>query len=136
MRRSIPMLITAAVSVVPVGSTFLGTTPLTTPTGPTSAYAAARTGAPAHAVIGPSTSMRWGPVQVTIIVQGKRITDIKVTSPTERARSAIINNRTVPQLRIEALRAQKANVPLISGATMTSKAFVTSLQAAIKQAHL
>src|SRR5690242_19667446 len=117
MRRSIPLLITAAVSVVPVGSTFLGAPPLTTLAGAAPAYAAARAGAPAHAIIGPSTSMRWGPVQVTIIVQGRRIADIKVTSPTERARSAIINNRAVPLLRREALQAQAANVQLISGAT-------------------
>ena len=136
MHRSIPMLITAAVSVVPIGSTFLGATPLTALTGPIPAYAAARTGATVHAVIGPSTSMRWGPVRVTIIVLGRRITDIKVTAPTERTRSAIINNRAVPMLRSEALRVQTANVQLISGATMTSKAFVTSLQAAMKQAQL
>jgi len=136
MHRSIPVLITAAMSAVPIGSTFLDATPLTTLTGPIPAYAAARIGAPVHVVIGPSTNMRWGPVRVTIIVRGRRITDIKVTAPIERARSAIINNRAVPMLRGEALRAQTANVQFISGATMTSKAFVTSLQAAMKQAHL
>jgi uncharacterized protein with FMN-binding domain len=65
-----------------------------------------------------------------------RLTGIQASAPVERARSAIINNRAIPVLRKEALQAQTAKVQLISGATMTSRAFVTSLQAAIAQAHL
>ncbi len=133
MRKTLPILLSTAAALIPVSNAFLGAVPL--PGTPT-VYAAARTSASAQAVTGPSTNMRWGPVQVTIVVQGKRVTDIKATAPVERARSAIINNRAVPLLRKEALQAQSAKVQLISGATMTSKAFATSLQAALKQAHL
>jgi uncharacterized protein with FMN-binding domain len=136
MRRPITILISTAAAVIPVSNIFFGTTPLARVAGASPVHAAARATASSHAIQGPSTNMRWGPVQVTIIVQGKRITDIKVTAPKERARSAIINNRAIPLLRREALQARTANVQLISGATMTSKAFVTSLHAAIVQAHL
>jgi uncharacterized protein with FMN-binding domain len=80
--------------------------------------------------------MRWGPVQVTIVVKGKRLVDVQATAPTERARSAFINDQAVPWLRQEALQAQSANIDLISGATMTSEAFAQSLQDALQQAHL
>jgi uncharacterized protein with FMN-binding domain len=132
MNRSKTILISTAAAAVPVSTIFFGTTPLAS----ASPAHAAKVNTTAHAVQGPSTSMRWGPVQVTITVQGKRITDIKITAPLERPRSAIINNHTIPLLRKEALQAQTAKVQLISGATMTSKAFVSSLQAAIVKAHL
>ncbi len=127
MHTSISVLLTTAAIAIPVGTALAAGYPTTqkpavkaTPT----------------TIQGPSVNMRWGPVRVTIIVQGKHITDIRTTAPTERPRSAIINNRAIPMLRREVLKAQNAKIDLISGATMTSKAFVTSLQAAITQAHL
>ena len=80
--------------------------------------------------------MRWEPVQVTIIVTGKRITDVRSSAPMERPRSAYINKQAIPLLRSEMLQAQSANVDLISGATMTSEAFDASLQAALKTARI
>jgi uncharacterized protein with FMN-binding domain len=56
--------------------------------------------------------------------------------PTERPRSAQINGRAVPILRSEVLRAQSARIHLVSGATMTSNAYVTSLRSALTKAHL
>jgi uncharacterized protein with FMN-binding domain len=134
MSRSIRMLITGAAAVIPLTGTFLGAAPLPTPTTLTAAHAAGAV--TTRTIVGPSVNMRWGPVRVTIIVKGKQLTDLKVTAPIERARSAIINNRAVPVLRSEVLTAQGHNVHSISGATMTSNAFLTSLQAALKQAGL
>jgi uncharacterized protein with FMN-binding domain len=51
----------------------------------------------------------------------------------DRPRSQFINSQAVPLLRSEVLQAQSANINLISGATFTSQAFATSLQAAIEQ---
>ena len=136
MRGSIPLLIATAAAIAPAGTIFFGVTPLVRVPGASATHAAAGARVSARAIQGPSTSMRWGPVQVTIIVEGRRITAVKVTAPLERPRSAIINDHAVPLLRREALQAQTANVQLISGATMTSKAFVTSLHAAIARAHL
>jgi uncharacterized protein with FMN-binding domain len=123
------------VTTISTGAVLLGAAPLSILTAVPGARAAGAA-ITAHAIKGPSTNMRWGPVQVTILVQGKRITDVKVTAPMERARSAIINNRAIPVLRREVLQAQSGHVHLISGATMTSNAFITSLQAALKLAHL
>jgi uncharacterized protein with FMN-binding domain len=84
--------------------------------------------------------MQWGPVQVTIIVKGSTVSDLSATAPTERARSAYINNIAVPMLRQEVLKAKTvANIKQIygiSGATMTSEAFYQSLLAALHTAHL
>ena len=86
---------------------------------------------------GPSVDMQWGPVRVQIVVKGKKILDVKATYPTERQRSAFINEQAVPLLRQQVLKQQGINnVYAISGATMTSVAYGQSLQAALNQAHL
>jgi len=74
-------------------------------------------------------------VQVTIIVKGKRIADVRATAPNERARSAFINQQAIPMLRQEVLQAQSATIDLIGGATLTSEAYTQSLQAAVDRAH-
>jgi uncharacterized protein with FMN-binding domain len=83
---------------------------------------------------GPTVETQYGPVQVAIDVQGGKITDVKaVQYPVDRPRSQFINSQAVPLLRNEVLQVQSANVNVISGATFTSEAFATSLQAAIGQ---
>jgi uncharacterized protein with FMN-binding domain len=90
---------------------------------------------------------RWGTLQVTIVVRKttittgtrkkvtRRITSISVpVYPDHTDRSVFINQNALPTLRAEALRAQSANIDLVSGATDTSDAFVQSLQAAILKA--
>ncbi len=94
------------------------------------------TPAPLRTITGPSVDMDWGPVQATLVVQGKRLVDVRISAPTERARSAFINQQAVPWLRQETLQAQSANINLISGATLTSEAYAQSLQAALDAAHL
>jgi uncharacterized protein with FMN-binding domain len=80
---------------------------------------------------------RWGPVQVRIIVQNGRITDVQALQvPAGNARDREINNRAVPVLRREALAAQSADIDTVSGATVTSEGYRQSLQAAIDNAHL
>jgi uncharacterized protein with FMN-binding domain len=90
---------------------------------------------------------RWGYTQVTIVVKkttttiGKRrrvkrrITGVSATSPDHTDRSIRINEQAIPILQQETLRAQTANVDLVSGATDTSRAFQQSLQAAILKAR-
>jgi uncharacterized protein with FMN-binding domain len=90
--------------------------------------------APVRTIQGPSVDMQWGPIQVTVKVKGKKITDISATYPTERPRSQFINSQAIPWLKQEVLQAQSANVQLIGGATMTSEAYAQSLQAALTQA--
>jgi len=85
---------------------------------------------------GSRVNMRWGTVQVTITVRGRRVTAVTATAPTERPRSNQINSRAVPTLRSETLRAQSARINSVSGATLTSRAFDSSLQYALTKAHL
>lgn len=88
-----------------------------------------------HTYAGPGVDMQWGTVQVTIVVKGKRIIDIQATAPTERQRSAFINQQAVPMLRQEVLQAQSATIDVIGGATMTSDAYYQSLVSALQAAH-
>ena len=86
---------------------------------------------------GPSVAMRWGNVSVTIkVASHHKVVAVTATYPTERPRSMFINSHAVPQLRSEALTAQRASINVVSGATLTSRAFVSSLSAALKAAHV
>ena len=80
---------------------------------------------------------RFGPVQVQITVSGGTISDVTALQLTDDGgRSVQISNYAAPLLRAEVLQAQSANVQTISGATVTSDAYLTSLQAALDAAHL
>lgn len=86
---------------------------------------------------GDSVQTRFGSVQVQISVSGGKITDVKALQLTDEDRRSVqISNRAAPLLRSEVLQAQSANVQTISGATVTSSAYLTSLQAALDAAHL
>lgn len=80
---------------------------------------------------------RFGAVQVRITVKAGAITDVTAIRLTDDDRKSIqISNRAAPLLRSEVLAAQSADVQTISGATVTSDAYLTSLQAAIDAANL
>jgi uncharacterized protein with FMN-binding domain len=126
MNRSVPLTVLTIAAVSP---------PLAAP------WIAVATGATTRAastrlVYGPTVGMRWGDIQVKIRVKGKKITNIGATYPTERPKSARINNAAIPVLRREALRAQNAHINTVSGATLTSSAYARSLQGAISKAHV
>jgi uncharacterized protein with FMN-binding domain len=126
MRRSVPLaVLTLATVSPPVAAPWIAVATATT-------TRAARS----RLVYGPSVGMRWGDIQVRIRVKGKKITNLGATYPTERAKSARINDRAIPILRQEALRAQSAHINTVSGATLTSDAYAKSLQAAVSKAHL
>ncbi|MET3812038.1 FMN-binding protein [Arthrobacter sp. UYEF3] len=98
------------------------------------------TGAPAAAgatFAGSVVQTRFGPVQVQIAVGGSTISNVAALQLTnEDRRSVQISNYAAPLLRSEVLRAQSAKVQTISGATVTSSAYLTSLQSALDAAHL
>ena len=84
---------------------------------------------------GPVTDAYYGPIQIQAIVQGGQLTALKVLKyPSDRRTSVNINRQALPMLRDEAIRAQSANVDIISGATLTSRAFIQSLRGALKKA--
>jgi uncharacterized protein with FMN-binding domain len=119
----------AAMAAFPIGSAW----------GISHAAAASRTQAQAAKASpkkyrGPSETMMWGPVQVTVTIKGKKITKATATAPMERARSNFINSQAIPMLNQEALQAQSSQVNVISGATLTSEAYIASLHSALKKA--
>jgi uncharacterized protein with FMN-binding domain len=84
---------------------------------------------------GPEVDAYYGLVQVKAVVQNGKIANVQFLEyPSDRRTSQRINNYAVPVLQQEAVQAQNANVDLISGATLTSQAFVMSLQPALDQA--
>ncbi|OZD55757.1 FMN-binding protein [Rhodococcus sp. 06-1477-1B] len=85
---------------------------------------------------GQAASTRFGPVQVQITVSGGAITDVQVPQyPSENGRDQQINARALPTLVTETVRAQSAQIDMVSGATYTSTGYRTSLQSALDQAR-
>jgi len=78
----------------------------------------------------------YGLVQVQTTIQNGKIASVQFLQyPSDRRTSQRINSVAVPWLQQEAVQAQQANVDIISGATLTSQAFIMSLQTALDQAH-
>ena len=99
--------------------------------------AAAPSTAGAKTVTGDSADTRWGPVQVRVTVQSRRITAVTVVDyPTNNRRDQEINARALPVLVQETLSAQSAAIDMVSGATVTSDGYVRSLQSALDQAGI
>lgn len=85
---------------------------------------------------GASVQTRFGTVQVRVTIQNGKITEVTPLQLTDAERkSAQISSRAAPVLRSEVLQAQSANVQTIGGATVTSDAYLTSLQAALDAAN-
>ena len=86
---------------------------------------------------GAAVPTRFGNVQVQITVVDKKITAATVLQIPNRDRKDVqINNRAVPILNSETVRAQSADIDMVSGATVTSVAYIQSLQSAIDKANL
>ncbi|OMH37006.1 FMN-binding protein [Tersicoccus sp. Bi-70] len=86
---------------------------------------------------GDAVDTRWGPVQVQITVKDGKVTAAEaVVYPQENGRDQEINAVAIPALNQEVVTAQSANIDMISGATVTSDGYISSLQSALDQAHL
>ena len=90
----------------------------------------------ARAITGQDIGTQFGDVQVQAVLRGQQLIDVRsIRLPFSHARSRTISDYAAPRLRAEALRAQSANVDLISGATYTSEAYIQSLQSALDVAR-
>ncbi|MEC5190649.1 MULTISPECIES: FMN-binding protein [unclassified Arthrobacter] len=86
---------------------------------------------------GAEVQTRYGSVQVQITVEAGAVSDVTALHLTDEDRKSVqISNRAAPLLRAAVLKAQSAQVQTISGATVTSDAYLTSLQAALDAANL
>ena len=79
----------------------------------------------------------YGLVQVQATIKQGKLADVQFLEyPNDRRTSIRINTIAMPDLQQEAIQAQSAQVDTISGATLTSEAFVQSLQVALSSAKV
>lgn len=116
-----------------VAGTAAGTSSGTVAAGGTAGDAAQAAGT----FTGTAVQTRFGAVQVQITVKAGVITDATALRLTDDDRKSVqISNRAAPLLRAAVIKAQSAQVQTISGATVTSDAYLSSLQGALDAANL
>jgi len=87
------------------------------------------------AYVGDVFDAYYGPLQVQANVSGGRIVSVKALQfPADRRTSQRINNQALPALQSEVIAAQDTQVDIVSGATLTSEAYIRSLDSALGQA--
>jgi uncharacterized protein with FMN-binding domain len=81
---------------------------------------------------GPAVDVYYGNVQVSATISGGRLTDVQFLQyPNDRGSSMQRSMMAMPILKSEAITTQSATVDAVSGATETSKGFVSSLGSAL-----
>jgi len=111
-----------------------GTTSATAP--PASLQVASAHGLRDGKYTGPSVNAYYGLVRVEAEIQGGHITSVSVLQyPSDRSTSRYINSRALPVLEREVVSAQSARVDVVTGATLTSTAYLRSLESALSQAR-
>ena len=110
------------------GSGLVASAPATTDSTAAAAADAGKT------VTGPLEETRYGPVQVEVTIASGKIVAVTAVALPSGGRSGSISMYAAPILADEAVTAQSASIDTVSGATYTSRAYATSLQAALDQA--
>ncbi len=84
---------------------------------------------------GPAYDAYYGLVQVVANISGGRLVSVDVLQfPKHQNTSRAINRRALPWLETSVIKAQGTRVNMISGATLTSRAYLLSLRAALAKA--
>ena len=82
--------------------------------------------------IGNTYDAYYGVVQVQATVRNGQLADVKALKfPNHSGESRYINQQALPMLQQEVVTAQTARVHIISGATLTSRAYIASLRDAL-----
>jgi uncharacterized protein with FMN-binding domain len=90
-----------------------------------------------HSVTGAMEQFGYGELAVRVTVTGSRITNVTVPAiQTAEPFSRQLSEQAIPLLRSQVLAADSASINGVSGATFTSQAYATSLQAALDKLHL
>jgi uncharacterized protein with FMN-binding domain len=90
-----------------------------------------------HNATGALERYGYGELAVRVTVSRNRITNVTVPAlQTADPTSQQIADQAIPMLRSEVLAADSASINGVSGATFTSEAYATSLQAALDKLHL
>jgi len=97
--------------------------------------AAAKVGTVTKTVTGSVEQGPYGPTQVKVSFDGKKIVEVTAVQHTDDGtESAQIDSTALPQLQKEALTAQSAKIDAVSGASYTSSGYISSLQSALDKA--
>lgn len=105
------------------------------PAASTDTAAAIATGYRDGTYTGSSENAYYGRVQVRVTVTNHQIANVRVLDyPQDRRTSRYINSQALPLLTHEVIAANSANVDTVSGATLTSNAYIRSLGTALGQA--
>jgi hypothetical protein len=135
-RQNLTLLAGSAALAFPVIAAPAGAAPLAAGLVSASTKTAKFTGATAPA-------QQWGTVTVNVTQQttaaGTKVTrkfsDLGGGYTYHTARSQFIMSQALPVLRQEFLAAQSSKIHVVSGATLTSQAFIRSLESALLKAH-
>jgi uncharacterized protein with FMN-binding domain len=121
-------VVSAATATTTTGGTSTGTTAATATTTTMSGTYTDGT------YTGSAVTEPWGDFQVQVTIGGGKITAVTVVQAPTDSKSSSINSRAVPVLTQAAMASQSAGIDLVSGATWTSRSYITSLQSALDQA--
>ncbi|MFE2417534.1 FMN-binding protein [Streptomyces hokutonensis] len=141
MKRVIPVLVLSVAGLIPVwryepsiGTTTSSTSTATTeaastptPSASSSASGSTSSGSAKKVVQGTAISTSKGTVQVQVTFEGDKISAVSMLQQPNHPQTTA----AVPVLIEETLKAQSSKIDTVSGATITSDAYVQSLQAAI-----
>ncbi|AZS84394.1 FMN-binding protein [Streptomyces griseoviridis] len=134
MKRAIPVLVLSVAGLIPVWryepstGTTAAPTPAPTPAPSVAASSGTASGTSSGTVVkGSTVTTEKGPVQVEVTFDGDTITAVRMLQQPNHPQTAA----AVPQLIAETLDAQSADIDTVSGATITSGGYRTSLQAAL-----
>ena len=100
--------------------------------------AAATNAGPLHdgQYFGPQIDAYYGYVEVFTEIQGGRIVSVRAQHvPRSSQTSRFLNSKAVPKLNKQVIRTQGTEVDVITGATLTSKAYAISLAGALQEAR-
>ena len=84
--------------------------------------------------IGNIENIYYGNVQVKLTISSGKISNINVLQyPNDNPTSSYISSQAIPLLKSEAIKAQNANISIITGASYVSTGFIQSLHSAISK---
>jgi uncharacterized protein with FMN-binding domain len=113
-----------------------GPSPASQPGQPTRSSPAAAGGA-GHSAAGATEQFGYGKLAVKVTVSGSRVVNVTVpVLQTLDPTSQQISEQAIPMLKSQVLAADGAHIDGVSGATFTSQAYATSVQAALDKLNL
>lgn len=87
--------------------------------------------------MGNSSNAYYGQIKVSVAVQNGRVSDVTFLDYPKNAQNSVrLNEDAIPKLKSETLIAQSAQVDGVTGASLTSAAYIESLTSALAQAAM